>query len=237
MIKQSAGNAQQANTLAQTARSAAVKGGAAMEQMTRAMKKIRASAEGTSQIIKDINDIAFQTNLLALNASVEAARAGNAGRGFAVVAEEVRSLALRSKDAANKTEGLIRESVAQAREGGSVATDVNATLGEIAGAVAKVGEIVAEIAATSKEQASGIDQLNHAMGQMNSVTQQTAANSEESSSAAAKLSDRSDDLASLVSTFRVNAHDGAGTVLPVNAGRQRGLARAGPSPRQARAPS
>ena len=81
------------------------------------MAKIRASAEGTSQIIKDINEIAFQTNLLALNAAVEAARAGEAGRGFAVVAEEVRSLALRSKEAAKKTEALIRESVTQAGEG------------------------------------------------------------------------------------------------------------------------
>ena len=88
-----------------------------MEQMTGAMGKIKASAEGTSQIIKDINEIAFQTNLLALNAAVEAARAGDAGRGFAVVAEEVRSLALRSKEAANKTEALIRESVKQAVEG------------------------------------------------------------------------------------------------------------------------
>src|SRR6266568_4593152 len=94
LTKQSAGNAQQASALAQTARSATEGGSAAVERMVSAMGKIRASAEATSQIIKDINEITFQTNLLALNAAVEAARAGEAGRGFAVVAEEVRSLAL-----------------------------------------------------------------------------------------------------------------------------------------------
>lgn len=113
MTKQAADNAQQASALATIAGAAAADGAAATEQMGGAMTKIRATAEGTSQIIKDISEIAFQTNLLALNAAVEAARAGAAGRGFAVVAEEVRSLALRCKDAANKTETLIRESVRQ----------------------------------------------------------------------------------------------------------------------------
>jgi methyl-accepting chemotaxis protein len=89
ITKQAADNAGQANGLAQQAKAAAAEGGAAMEQVGSAMSKIKSSAEGTSQIIKDINEIAFQTNLLALNAAVEAARAGEAGRGFAVVAEEV----------------------------------------------------------------------------------------------------------------------------------------------------
>jgi methyl-accepting chemotaxis protein len=109
MARQSAESAQQASLLAHSARSAATEGATAVEQLQSAMGKIKLSAEGTSQIIKDVSEIAFQTNLLALNAAVEAARAGEAGRGFAVVAEEVRSLALRAKEAAVKTEDLIKE--------------------------------------------------------------------------------------------------------------------------------
>jgi methyl-accepting chemotaxis protein len=203
MTKRSADNAQQANGLAQTAKGAATEGASAMEQMGTAMTKIRASAEGTSQIIKDINEIAFQTNLLALNAAVEAARAGEAGRGFAVVAEEVRSLALRSKEAAMKTEVLIKESVRQAEEGEVTAKGVSTKLSEIVTGVTKVTDIVAEISASAKEQAGGIDQVNRAVTEMNKVTQQNAANSEESSSAAAELSSQSEELAAMIGAFQL----------------------------------
>ena len=203
MTKQAEGNAQQANCLAQSARAEATTGADAMAQMSGAMAKIKASAEGTSQIIKDINEIAFQTNLLALNAAVEAARAGEAGRGFAVVAEEVRSLALRSKEAANKTEALIRDSVKQASEGEITAKQVQARLGGIAHGVSKVTDIVAEIAAAAKKQSAGIDQLNKAVSAMDTVTQQNAANSKESSFAAADLSGQSEQLAAMVQSFQL----------------------------------
>ncbi len=201
--RQASDNAQQANALAGTARSAAQDGAAAMEQMMGAMGNIKASAEGTSQIIKDINEIAFQTNLLALNAAVEAARAGEAGRGFAVVAEEVRSLALRSKEAANKTDALIRDSVKQAGEGEATAGRVHGKLTEILSAAQKVSDIVAEMAASSKEQAQGIDKVNKAVGEMDKVTQQNAASSEESSSAAQELSGQSEELAAMVGSFKI----------------------------------
>jgi methyl-accepting chemotaxis protein len=173
------------------------------------MGRIQASAEGTSQIIKDINEIAFQTNLLALNAAVEAARAGEAGRGFAVVAEEVRSLALRSKEAANKTEVLIRQSVRDAGEGAATAREVGDKLADIAGGISRVTEIVVEIAETAREQAAGIEQVNVAVGHMNTVTQQNAAASEESSSTAQELSAQSAELEALVTTFQLGAGAGA----------------------------
>jgi len=201
-------SAQTANALARTARTAATEGSDAMVQMQGAMAKIRASAEGTSQIIRDINDIAFQTNLLALNAAVEAARAGEAGRGFAVVAEEVRSLALRAKEAAQKTEGLIRESVKQAGEGELTSRLVAARLGEIVAGVGKVSDLVSEIAAAAKEQTSGLEQVNRSMAEMDKVTQQNAAFAEESSASAIQLSGQAEELAAMVGAFRLE--DGSG---------------------------
>ena len=204
MTKSAAGNALRASQLAQGAEAAAAAGGGAIEQMTGAMGKIKTAAEGTSQIIKDINEIAFQTNLLALNAAVEAARAGEAGRGFAVVAEEVRALALRSKEAATKTEVLIRQSVKEAGEGEARAAQVATQLSEIGGSVSKVTGIVAEIAASAKEQSAGIERVIGAVGRMDHVTQQNAASSEESSSAAAELSAQSAELAAMVGGFRLD---------------------------------
>jgi len=201
--RQSSDRAGQADQLTKGARSAAGEGAQAIERMQGAMQKIRLSAEGTSQIIRDINDIAFQTNLLALNAAVEAARAGEAGRGFAVVAEEVRSLALRSKEAANKTEVLIRESVRQAGQGEETAREVAHTLGDIVVGVEQVSKVVAEIAAATREQTGGIAAVTGAVGEMGKVTYQNAASAEESSSAAAELSGQADALSGLLGAFRL----------------------------------
>lgn len=198
-----AASAAKASDLAASAKTASGQGSAAMGQMTQAMEKIRASAEGTAAIIRDINEIAFQTNLLALNAAVEAARAGQAGRGFAVVAEEVRNLAMRSKEAAKKTESLISESVGLAKHGEGVSKQVSQNLEEIVGAVNQVTQIIQDIAASSAEQSQGIEQVVKAVGQMDQVTQQNAASAEESSSAAQELSGQSQEMAVLVGRFHL----------------------------------
>jgi methyl-accepting chemotaxis protein len=202
--KQTADSAKSASQLSDQARETSTNGGAATADMTQAMNRIRTATEGTAAIIRDINEIAFQTNLLALNAAVEAARAGDAGRGFAVVAEEVRNLAMRSKEAAKKTETLIGESMSLSEQGEVLSGRVNATLSEIVDSVAKVSGIVASIAHASQEQAEGIEQSNKAMAQMDQVTQQSAANCEETSSAAEELSAQAQELASLVGRFQLN---------------------------------
>ena len=188
-----------------TAVKSAEDGAQAMAALSQTIGRIKQSADATAKIVKTIDEIAFQTNLLALNAAVEAARAGDAGRGFAVVAEEVRNLALRSKDAAKKTEELIKQSVKLAEEGGAISHAVNGNLAGIVTAVGKVTDIVGEIAVASQEQARGVDQVNKAISQMEQVVQQSAANSEETSSSAAELSSQAQDLAALVGSFQLGS--------------------------------
>jgi methyl-accepting chemotaxis protein len=202
MTDRSCQGAREASGHAQEARAAAREGAGAVEEMGRTMDRIRKAAEGTSEIIRDINDIAFQTNLLALNAAVEAARAGDAGRGFAVVAEEVRALALRSKEAASRTEALIRDSVAQAGAGEETSRRVAARLGQILSAVEKVDEVVARIDGDAGAQASGVAGVVKEVGDARRETSATRAGAETSRAAAAALSRRASGLAELVGSFR-----------------------------------
>src|SRR5581483_8280900 len=158
-VKQNADNAAQANQLALAARDQAEKGGTVVSHAVAAMAGINDASKKIADIIGVIDDIAFQTNLLALNAAVEAARAGEQGRGFAVVASEVRSLAGRSATAAKEIKELIQDSVRKVEDGSTLVTESGQTLEQIVVSVKKVSDIVAEIAAASREQSSGIEQV------------------------------------------------------------------------------
>ncbi len=193
--------AQEANRVAASADSAARTGADSMRELTEAMRRIRGSAESTSQIIKDINEIAFQTNLLALNASVEAARAGEAGRGFAVVAEEVRRLALRSKDAAMKTEGLINGSIRQASEGEVTSNGVGVQLARIVESVQQVTNLISDIVKSSQTQAEGIRSIKESVREVDQVVQRNASAANQFSSAALHLSEQAVGLAESLAQF------------------------------------
>jgi methyl-accepting chemotaxis protein len=201
MTVQNAGNAVEARALTEQVRASATQGVDAMKSLSAAMEKITVSAESTAKIVKTIDEIAFQTNLLALNAAVEAARAGDAGRGFAVVAEEVRSLALRSAEAARTTSGLIEESVRNTAEGAALTKQVVVQLDEIDRGANRVSSVVAEIAAASDQQKQGVAQITQAVDHVNGVTQQAAANAEESASAAEELAAQASVMRSLVEQF------------------------------------
>ena len=202
-VKQNADNAKQANQLGLAAREVAEKGGAVTTQAVGAMAEINKSSKKIADIIGVIDEIAFQTNLLALNAAVEAARAGEQGRGFAVVAAEVRNLAQRSATAAKEIKGLINESVQRVSEGSELVTQSGKTLDDIMSSVKRVTDIVAEISAASQEQASGIDQVNKAIMQMDETTQQNAALVEESASASQAMKDQAEQLMQQVAYFKV----------------------------------
>ena len=186
-VRRNAENAQEASRSANETRGVADRGGQVVAKTVEAMAKIEESSQKITDIIGVIDEIARQTNLLALNAAVEAARAGEAGRGFAVVASEVRSLAQRSSQAAKDIKDLITNSSVQVKEGVDLVNQAGGSLTEIVESIKKVAEIVTDIANASIEQATGIDQINKALTQMDEVTQQNSALVEENAATAKTL--------------------------------------------------
>jgi methyl-accepting chemotaxis protein len=150
-----------------------------------------------------IDEIAFQTNLLALNAGVEAARAGDAGKGFAVVAQEVRELAQRSAKAAKEIKELINASNEHVKNGVSLVGETGKALVEIVGQVQQVNANVSAIVESSKEQATGLKEINTAVNTMDQGTQQNAAMVEEATAAAHSLAREADSLFQLVRQFNI----------------------------------
>jgi len=210
-VKNNADNSIQASTMASDTAQAAMRGGQAVGQVVDVMGHIEASSSRMVEIIDVIDGIAFQTNILALNAAVEAARAGEQGRGFAVVASEVRTLAQRSATASREIKVLINDSVAQMTQGGSLAREAGSTVQDIVGGIAKVSDIVADIAAASREQSTGIEQTHQAVSEMDQITQHNAALVEEIAATAASLQDQASALEQMVQRFRLKGeHAGAG---------------------------
>ena len=202
-VRQNADNAQEANTLSQSASEIAGRGGAMVEQVVQTMSAINASSQKIVDIISVIDGIAFQTNILALNAAVEAARAGEQGRGFAVVASEVRSLAQRSATAAKEIKVLIGDSVEQVRAGEQTVSEAGSTIRSVVESVRKVSDVVAEITSASREQSQGIQQTNDAVAHMDQATQQNAALVEEAAAGAQQLQEQAARLAEVVALFRL----------------------------------
>jgi methyl-accepting chemotaxis protein len=202
-VKQNADNARQANQLAASASEVAVRGGMAVSHVVDTMRAINGSSRKIVDIISVIDGIAFQTNILALNAAVEAARAGEQGRGFAVVASEVRSLAQRSASAAKEIKALIDDSVGNVEAGSQQVAEAGRTMDEIVASVKRVTDIMGEISAASHEQTQGIEQINRAITQMDSVTQENAALVEQAAAAAASLQQQAGQLAEGVRVFKL----------------------------------
>ena len=190
--------------LAAKASEVAVSGGQLIEQVVTTMASINESAQKISDIIGVIDGIAFQTNILALNAAVEAARAGEQGRGFAVVASEVRTLAQRSANAAKDIKALISDSVNKIRNGNDLVDKSGATMKDVVVSIKRVNDIMAEIAAASLEQSTGIDEISKAVNQMDEMTQQNAALVEQAAAAAESLLAQAEQLNDHVAKFKLD---------------------------------
>ncbi|WP_269309807.1 methyl-accepting chemotaxis protein [Oxalobacter vibrioformis] len=208
-VRQNGDNARQANQLATQAADIATKGGDAAGLVADTMKEIEDSSKKIVDIISVIDGIAFQTNILALNAAVEAARAGEQGRGFAVVATEVRSLAQRSATAAREIKDLIDDSVDKVSTGTELVNNAVTTMLEIGESIRRVNDIMNEITMATQEQVQGIEQVNQAVTEMDTVSQQNAALVEEAAAAAESLQDQARTLVGVVSMFNVGTGGGA----------------------------
>ncbi|SFR82816.1 methyl-accepting chemotaxis sensory transducer [Stenotrophomonas maltophilia] len=202
-VRQNAELARQADSEAHAAGAAVRATEQAMAQMASVMGEIDQSSARISEISTVIDGIAFQTNILALNAAVEAARAGEQGRGFAVVASEVRTLAQRAGIAAKEIKELIEEAAGKVQSGLAVTVESEAAIARLAEASARTNQLMSDIAAASKEQAAGIEQVNQVVVQMDQVTQQNAALVEEATAASRALEEQANALTASVAVFHI----------------------------------
>ena len=193
-------------------------------RVVEAMAAITQSSQKISGIITLINDIAFQTNLLALNASVEAARAGEHGKGFAVVATEVRKLSHRSAKASSEIGKLIESSLENINNGKDFVEKSDEALGSmkketeeilqdlknqssenleaILRAVIEFSEMMENIEAASQEHASGINQVNQAISEMDQMTQENASMVEQNAVASQNMAQEANRLRKMFITTK-----------------------------------
>ena len=204
-VASAASGAKQANDVVTDARDNAAASGEVVQQAVDAMGEISNSSDQISRIIGVIDEIAFQTNLLALNAGVEAARAGDAGRGFAVVASEVRALAQRSSEAAREITDLISTSGEHVKKGVSLVDKAGHALTEIGHSVGGIADQGSGIAASAREQSTGLEEINAAMNQLDQVTQKNVAMFEETTAASKTMTAEANALVGITRKFATSS--------------------------------
>ncbi|AVT17712.1 hypothetical protein C8244_16920 [Paracidovorax avenae] len=207
-IQRNADSAREATRAAASASGIAARSGQAVARVIETMEAIHGASQRIASIIGVIDGIAFQTNILALNAAVEAARAGEQGRGFAVVAAEVRNLAQRSAGASREIKALITDSVDKVALGTALVQKAGGTIDQVVGSVETVARLIADIGASTEQQATGMLQVSASIQSIDGVTQKNAALVEEAAAAASAMKDDAVALAGMAGVFRLDTGTG-----------------------------
>ena len=173
-IKNSSESVSQMSTLADVLTNSASKGQQLASKTAGSMDEINKEVSSINDAISVIDQIAFQTNILSLNAAVEAATAGEAGKGFAVVAGEVRNLASRSAEAAREIKALVESATAKAHDGKTASNEMIEGYQVLNDNISQTKQMIDAVSTASKEQETGMIQINDAINSLDKVTQQNA---------------------------------------------------------------
>merc|ERR1711879_661672 len=184
----------QMSEIANSVTSSSAKGEQLASKTTTAMDEINEKVTAINEAITVIDQIAFQTNILSLNAAVEAATAGEAGKGFAVVAQEVRNLASRSAEAAKEIKHLVEDANIKANEGKQISDEMIKGYASLNESISKTIELIEDISNSSKEQQSGILQINDAINSLDSQTQANASAASQTNEIAKETSNIARDI-------------------------------------------
>ena len=194
ITRNNAQNAAKMAELGQTVKKSVFTGEELASRTASSMDEINQKVNSINEAITVIDQIAFQTNILSLNAAVEAATAGEAGKGFAVVAAEVRNLASRSAEAAREIKHLVQEATVKANDGKTVSSDMIDGYKELNKNISETIHIIEDVSRASKEQMTGIEQINDAVNMLDRVTQENASEANNVKSIANNISLLANDL-------------------------------------------